>query len=88
MARILALTVALAATISVLLVFGVASGVGAPSPCPNNYAVLVLPTGDTELDAILDGVDVNNNDAVCEYIGKKPLAKKKDQYVDDKGVKL
>jgi hypothetical protein len=88
MARILALTVSLAAVASMLLVLGVASGLSAPRPCPTNYALLILPTGDAELDAILDGVDVNNNDAVCEYFGKKPLPKQKDQYVDDKGVKL
>jgi hypothetical protein len=36
MARIFASTMALAATVTILLVFGVANAVGAPQGCPHN----------------------------------------------------
>ena len=81
MARIFASTMALAATIVILFVFGVASAVGAPGGCPHNYA----PT-QVGMNAIYGAVDQSGNGDgfVCVYFGKNPLPKQKDEVVDNK----
>jgi hypothetical protein len=79
MARIFAATMALAATIVVLLVFGAASAVGAPSGCPHNFALT-----ETSSDPGYPAVDANTDGFVCVYFGKSPLPKQKDEVVDNK----
>ena len=78
MGRIVALTAVLAATFTVLLTFGVAGGIGAPSPCPKDYRPIDVQAG-------LESVDVNQNQRICQYVGlgsKSPHTQ--DPYVDDK----
>ena len=81
MGRILALTAVLAATFAVLVAFGVAGGLSAPSPsCPKDYRLIDVQAG-------LEAVDVNRDQLVCEYVGlgsKTPHTK--DPYVDDKSA--
>jgi hypothetical protein len=79
MARIFASTMALAATIVVLLVFGVASAVSGPQGCPHNYALTPVVT-----DLAYTAVDGNGDASVCVYFGKNPLPKQKDEVVDNK----
>ncbi|HUG65710.1 MAG TPA: hypothetical protein VMK83_10870 [Gaiellaceae bacterium] len=79
MARIFASTMALAATIVVLLVFGVASAVSAPKGCPHNYNLTEV--GNNEDYRAVDG---NGDGFVCVYFGKNPLPKQKDEVVDNK----
>jgi len=78
MTRIVALTAVLAATITMLLTFGVAGGLSAPSPsCPKDYRLIDVQAGDP--------VDVNGDQLICQYVGlgsKTPHTK--DPYVDDK----
>jgi len=79
MTRIFASTMALAAAIAVLLVFGVASAVGAPQGCPHNYAGTPIET-----DPSYGAIDVNADGFVCVYFGKNPLPKQKDEVVDNR----
>ena len=81
MARIFASTMALAATIVVLLVLGVASAVSAPQGCPHNYNPTPVGTNET-----YGAVDQNGNGDgfVCVYFGKNPLPKQKDEVLDNK----
>ena len=62
MARILTSTMALAATVAVLLVLGVSSAVGAPQGCPRNYAGTPVET-----DASYGPIDVNGDGAAPFY---------------------
>jgi len=79
MGRIVALTAVLAAAFTVLLVFGDAGGLSAPSPsCPKDYRLIDVQAG-------LESVDVNGDMLVCQYVAlgsKSPHTK--DPYVDDK----
>ncbi len=79
MARILTSTMALAATVAVLLVLGVSSAVGAPQGCPRNYAGTPVET-----DASYGPIDVNGDGFVCVYFGKTTLPKQKDEVVDNR----
>lgn len=80
MARIFASTVALAAAIAVLLVFGAASAVSYPGPCSSNFESVLA---NTEERLAVDNAG-NANGVVCSYIGKNPLPKNKAAIVDDR----
>lgn len=72
---------ALAATIVVLLAFGVASASSAPQGRPNNYNP--TPVGSNESYVAVDRSG-NGDGFVCVYFGKNPLPKQKDEVVDNK----